>query len=1058
MNLKGKTVVLTGDFSKLTRAEATKKLEALGAKASSSVSGKTQYVFAGRAAGSKLDKARALGITVLDEEALLAVIAGKPVAGIDDAAPESSDGAETAKAGKTTKASKKPTSDASASTTSAPPGGSAASMTDWAAFAATCATGTEEQIAKALAECDWKRFVPEDTTALRRGFSQVEARLGITSVHRALIEKFIAQGAVLRHPFAHETELVSFGLSRDGRYFASGAWVGDDYERGGTLQIWDVAAGLVCNVMDPIPGGVGWPDYNCQLQWADDNSILGVGVNTNGVALVDPFASKTELLGTAYVTDGWSRPPAWTLAPDKVRGYISCWRGPKVPGSIVAFIEDKRTRRTMYGYRKTSETLMANALPAIAKKVLGDTELDATDRAWWRGDGSQILLRMRTFFGAADAKTRNFRWFIRADQNVSVSLTGRSFAFGSSTLVFGDALTGKTVPVKDRGFASIDLLLWSQRGTTERLAVVCCGNRDEDDYGDEEPTTSTSTAKIPVEPQGITVFDDGVFVATIPLSVGRGRNYPAMNSRDAVTACWSPDGTMLAVVTTEQALEVWDVSTNTPTRRKQVALNAEFDGVYFAAENTAILVRPGELRFVDVNTGLTRTSYLFGVEPSRAPRPLELDGDDLGTTLRPTPTFAIDDQEWVCAFDTGVVIASEERAKSVADVLSWTIAQQYSLPARWGGLEFHPHAASVANSKRQPTKLPWRKYKATTPKASDEPWPPEREVSVDEMFQFAEQSLGGLHSGWRTFCDDARLTFVRLRAARGEFDKIEDILKQITDPTTRFVAECDYAAALARRGQTRVAREIVERLEREINGVINNWNTGFVSAPLGAALYALGDTARADSFFDAVKSEGESNRGDNMVRLFRALMSVGHTERARSLLSDPTLLGASSFLTEPLALFLLKNGFESMLTEWMGALGTAPRTLDWSLASSLATLFAVRGRVDLLEQHRALLGNNVTPAVLARASLYQNRTFPKASVEPTELAALKQQREAWLALPRARRQYQAGAIASFAAEIGHYSAAMDLAKRLQLDDANGQPRAALTILYCATGGVRFDPW
>ncbi|MGE0081037.1 MAG: NAD-dependent DNA ligase LigA [Thiohalomonadaceae bacterium] len=68
--LAGKTIVLTGTLAGMTRDEAKARLEALGAKVAGSVSKKTDYVIAGEAAGSKLDKAMELGITVLDEEGL----------------------------------------------------------------------------------------------------------------------------------------------------------------------------------------------------------------------------------------------------------------------------------------------------------------------------------------------------------------------------------------------------------------------------------------------------------------------------------------------------------------------------------------------------------------------------------------------------------------------------------------------------------------------------------------------------------------------------------------------------------------------------------------------------------------------------------------------------------------------------------------------------------------------------------------------------------------------------------------------------------------------------
>ncbi len=74
--LVGKTVVLTGGLASLTRDEAAARLEALGAKVAGSVSKKTSLVVAGEAAGSKLEKARELGIEVWDEAALLAFLGG----------------------------------------------------------------------------------------------------------------------------------------------------------------------------------------------------------------------------------------------------------------------------------------------------------------------------------------------------------------------------------------------------------------------------------------------------------------------------------------------------------------------------------------------------------------------------------------------------------------------------------------------------------------------------------------------------------------------------------------------------------------------------------------------------------------------------------------------------------------------------------------------------------------------------------------------------------------------------------------------------------------------
>lgn len=80
--LAGKTFVLTGTLPSLTREEAAELIVAHGGKVSESVSKKTSYVVAGASAGSKLARAQQLGVPILDEEALLALI------GVEDRTPD----------------------------------------------------------------------------------------------------------------------------------------------------------------------------------------------------------------------------------------------------------------------------------------------------------------------------------------------------------------------------------------------------------------------------------------------------------------------------------------------------------------------------------------------------------------------------------------------------------------------------------------------------------------------------------------------------------------------------------------------------------------------------------------------------------------------------------------------------------------------------------------------------------------------------------------------------------------------------------------------------------
>ena len=72
--MKGLTFVITGTLPTLSREQATALIESYGGKVTGSVSGRTDYLVAGERAGSKLTKAQELGVAVLDEVAMLAML------------------------------------------------------------------------------------------------------------------------------------------------------------------------------------------------------------------------------------------------------------------------------------------------------------------------------------------------------------------------------------------------------------------------------------------------------------------------------------------------------------------------------------------------------------------------------------------------------------------------------------------------------------------------------------------------------------------------------------------------------------------------------------------------------------------------------------------------------------------------------------------------------------------------------------------------------------------------------------------------------------------------
>ena len=72
--LKGKTFVLTGSLETMSRSEAKRKIESAGGRVTGSISASTDYLVAGTSPGSKLGRARALGVEVIDQERLEALL------------------------------------------------------------------------------------------------------------------------------------------------------------------------------------------------------------------------------------------------------------------------------------------------------------------------------------------------------------------------------------------------------------------------------------------------------------------------------------------------------------------------------------------------------------------------------------------------------------------------------------------------------------------------------------------------------------------------------------------------------------------------------------------------------------------------------------------------------------------------------------------------------------------------------------------------------------------------------------------------------------------------
>lgn len=294
-----------GRFHNIPHAEAKAGLEALGARVTKTVSSRTDLIFhAHDVAGHRLGEASLLGIPIYDRKALRALLRQQ---------------ATGAPAGE-----------------GSPDAGATSAFVDHAALASAA---DPDALLSLLREADWSAFAPErDLMPLRGRLQEWEPAFGVTEAHRYATDRIRGLGHTrLQHPFRHFTEIQDHAVSPCGRYLATGSWCGDDYHRGGVLQIWEIASGHCVNVLDRIEGGVGWPGHEDTIQWSADSRRVGLAYHTNQIGVFDPFddATYTYPIASASVTDGGNRPPDWALAPDGRSAFIESASSSAVKGCVV---------------------------------------------------------------------------------------------------------------------------------------------------------------------------------------------------------------------------------------------------------------------------------------------------------------------------------------------------------------------------------------------------------------------------------------------------------------------------------------------------------------------------------------------------------------------------------------------------------------------------------------------------------------------------------------------------------------------------------------------------
>ena len=581
----------------------------------------------------------------------------------------------------------------------------------------------ENELLNHFKNTNWHTFsVENDGEKLIALLEKIEQEKGITELHQFCSEQLKNRGALkLTHRFGHITDMVAFGLSKDGNYLATGSWVGENYDEGGELMIWDVRTGRCVNNLDRVNGGVGWPEYANCIQWSNDGKQLGLVINTNGVASVAPFADNYEESAAFYETDGWSRPPQWCWHPEDKALFIACWaRDVQLPGVVAPLEKGILPLNKPYGFsQKTNlEIFTQEEIEGSDNNHNGDAISPLTNYknpGWsskgylfgcdnnyaftqnpqtrsletvikniggnsvWSPDGTHFLNVHDKEIDVYDA-TGNLQQSINVglalignvlddtDENAVDSLLEVSVGDdGKPTLLFG------RTPVAD-----IDKVYWHPNAALNLFAVAVLG-----EFG------------------YLAFYQNFELLGIVKTNIF---NIGMWQLGDALPLAFSPEGNFAASLSDDRKVKIWEIG-------KQVTLKTEFavfencKGILWGAHERLMGLHDTELYFYDAFSGAVIAHYstLFdgGEAPSTAHSPLGKYGSNF--ELNPYFPIAKDGEiAWMAAFEKGLVVCEEALQSQLETELAYSLGNRLHWPYNWAKTTVYTELSDALNDRLFP--------------------------------------------------------------------------------------------------------------------------------------------------------------------------------------------------------------------------------------------------------------------------------------------------------------------------------------------------------------------
>ena len=649
--------------------------------------------------------------------------------------------------------------------------------------------------------------------------------------------------ARIRTNTPHQNEIAAFALSQDGAYLATGAFCGDDYDEGGELAIWEVASGRVVNVIERVQGGVGWPGEPCCVQWHRSGRRIGFSMDTNGVAWADPFTPRTGVSEVAYVTDGMDTPPAWCFSPEGTRVFISCWGdNDRIPGYIA--------------------TPSPHRVQPIGFPPQDDIEpLPPAEMVRWTSE-NLIVCRGVADSYVLDVEALRVVWHRNA-AGKALSPCGRRMVVAGEEVTLVDTASGELHVLTGQPAAEAYVF------SPDSRYLGTLGER-------------------------VRIFEGTALLATLPVEVA----VPAWDLLDGRALAFSPDGSKVAVVTTDGRLQVWTVA-QAPEKLVDID-GSRWKGVFYGAGDTVVAFSKEHLAFVDGSSGQARADHALFDSPAE---------DSLAEAYPGLLAFPVGGT-WGYVVNNRLVVASADPSAAVHVAIDGRSARSIE----WAGLpvfgSFEEAAKKAPKALGSQLARQFGGGKRSGKKRRKRlPFPEENEHTARDL---EERLLERLLGDQQPFSYEKPLYLgeLALHAFReGDIERAEDILSKVEfdiDAPTTMHAVAHVAAYLARDGAADSARRFVRATEAALERHRENLNPNFLAramAWIGATHHALDGSAGSwlddAAALDVMTADG----GGAVMAMATAYAFVGDFSRAFETMSRLES-GSWSVISELTALVL----------------------------------------------------------------------------------------------------------------------------------------------------------